>query len=511
VSYFNLIDEPWIPVRDLNGHHTEVGIKEILTKAETFAEVEHQSPLVVAALYRFLLAVLYRALEGPTDIDQARIFFEEGFPTQKIVDYLEKWRDRFYLFDDKYPFGQIPGLEPPAKKGMGPWTELAAECSVGNNLALFDHSIDDKARKISPAEAIKYLLATQTFALGGGKSYFENIMRGYAPSATALMVLPLGLSLQETFSFCLVPQNKEISERDIPIWERIPDNPESLKTGPRRSPFGLADLYTWRSRSVLFPIVNYREIEKIAFTSGIGINEKIVDPMLAYRVKKKEGPLPIRFEKKGTWRDFDSLLPDAGNNAPRVIENALNLARRLPNRRPKSILVLGQSNSDARINFWRAERFVFPNATMENSCLRADIEELLKQSQSVSTVLSEAIERYYRYVISRKGQESDSKRGKESVRLRVESNSAMSLYWSLLEPVFHDLLAKIPDAGLTDELKYLWTSKLREALYQSWQRQNAAVNPGDVWSIRALAKANGIIKSQISKLEKREKLYLEVK
>lgn len=65
---YNLIDEPWIPV--LAGRHVrELGIRDTLIQAGRIAEIQDSSPLVVAALHRFLLAVCtgrWRADGWPT-------------------------------------------------------------------------------------------------------------------------------------------------------------------------------------------------------------------------------------------------------------------------------------------------------------------------------------------------------------------------------------------------------------------------------------------------------------
>ncbi|MGK2914020.1 MAG: type I-E CRISPR-associated protein Cse1/CasA [Porticoccaceae bacterium] len=94
MSRFNLIDEPWIPVRYPNGDRAELGIHDTLLGAREIAAIEDPSPLVAAALHRFLLAVLYRALEGPADIDEARALFKAGIPREKVIAYLEHWRPR---------------------------------------------------------------------------------------------------------------------------------------------------------------------------------------------------------------------------------------------------------------------------------------------------------------------------------------------------------------------------------------------------------------------------------
>lgn len=149
---FNLIDEPWIPVRWLDGRHGELGIRDTLLQAERIAEIQDASPLVVAALHRFLLAVLYRALEGPTDGQQAKTWFKQGWPGGKIETYLAQWRERFWLFDPRYPFAQIPSFEPRIWRA---WTVLAAEHNADNAKVLFDHVDVNRAGGIAPAQAIR--------------------------------------------------------------------------------------------------------------------------------------------------------------------------------------------------------------------------------------------------------------------------------------------------------------------------------------------------------------------
>ena len=245
MSRFNLIDEKWIPVRFPDGTRGELGIRDTLLRSGKIAAIEDPSPLVVAALHRFLLAVLYRALEGPTDIDQAKALFKAGFPSKKITAYLEKWRDRFWLFDETYPFGQIPTFEP---KTWRAWTVLAAEHNADNAKVLFDHVDVEAPGAISAAAATRWILATQTFSVSCGKSELSHT--GTAPSATAAMVLPLGGNLQDTLLLSLVPQNREIIAADNPLWERSPESVESLKAGVERRASGLADRYTWRIRAI---------------------------------------------------------------------------------------------------------------------------------------------------------------------------------------------------------------------------------------------------------------------
>ena len=262
MSRFNLIEEKWIPVRFLDGTRNELGIRDTLLGAREIDTIEDPSPLVVAALHRFLLAVLYGALEGPTDIEQAKKLFKNGLPAEKITVYLDKWRDRFWLFDEKYPFGQVPTFEP---KKWRAWTTLAVEYNADTAKVLFDHTSEEEPCSISPSAACRWLFATQTFAVSTGNS--EISYTGAAPSAGSMMVIPIGLNLQDTLCFCLIPQNRMVMVDDRPLWERDPDSLEYLKTKTKvpdkksgkfkngaveRGASGIIDLYTWRTRSVLF-------------------------------------------------------------------------------------------------------------------------------------------------------------------------------------------------------------------------------------------------------------------
>src|SRR3546814_19299073 len=91
-SRFNLIDEPWIHIRFPDGTRAELGSTDTLLRAKAIAVIEDASPLVVAALHRFLLAVLSRALEGWTDHARATRRFNEGIPQRQNLAYQQKGR-----------------------------------------------------------------------------------------------------------------------------------------------------------------------------------------------------------------------------------------------------------------------------------------------------------------------------------------------------------------------------------------------------------------------------------
>jgi CRISPR system Cascade subunit CasA len=491
-SRFNLIDERWIPVRFPDGARAELGIKETLLRAKDIAVIEDPSPLVVAALHRFLLAVLYRALEGPTDIDQAKGWFKAGLPADKIEGYLEQWRPRFWLFDEKQPFGQIADFEP---KTWRAWTALAAEHNADNAKVLFDHIDVTRPNAVPPGTTVRWMLATQTFSVSAGKSELSHT--GTAPSATAAMALPIGCNLEDTLLMSLVPQNRVVFDRDSPIWERSADSLASLKSGAERAIGGIADRYTWRTRSIRLRSDEAGNVHSLAFASGVeNASKDGIDPMLAYRVDKDKGRLPIQFKERGLWRDFDSLLPDDARLAPGVIEHAAALTRFAHERFPQSVMVLGQANNKAKIEYWRMERFALPQALLGNRSIRTEIRQLLTDAEDTQKALWQACRRFARDLLSRGEREPDAK----DVGNFVDQMPASASYWSRLEAAFHDTLHHYTLERDPDAIRLDWLKTVRAALRNVWDQHAASVSTGDAWAIRALVRAEGAIGKQLKAL-----------
>lgn len=515
MSRFNLIDEQWIPVRFPDGSRGELGIQDVLLRAKDIAAIEDPSPLVVAGLHRFLLAVLYRALEGPTDIDQAKKLFKEGIPENKITAYLKKWRDRFWLFDPKHPFYQVPDYEPAEKNGRKQWRSwaaMAAEHNADNAKVLFDHLDVTEPTAIPSGKAARWLLACQTFALGGGRSDFQYTKSG--PSATAVLVLPLGRDLHDTLLFSLVPQNREVLKDDVPIWERNAETRAILEKGKERAIFGWADLYSWRTRSIKFNLQgNGEAVSRIAFASGIGCSsEGHLDPMLGYRISEKKGKQHVRFRDRGLWRDFDSLLPDNGNLAPRVIEQAEILARADRSRFSKAVMVLGQTNDQAKVEYWRMERFALPEALASERNIRTEIKQLLDESEKAAWALERSVRDAARLTIARGERKLEQDKwnagrwipGDVSRFVGKTSFEAVPLliagYWAALETRFHELLMKYTIEQDSDAIRCQWLKHVRNALSVAWEQYCASVPMGDAWVIRALVNAENSVQDKLKRL-----------
>src|SRR4051794_26452248 len=107
VPSYHLLDEPWIPHTDADGTATAGGIRHVLAHAHKIREIADPSPVVTAALYRLLIAVLHAAYRGPIDAEAWARLRDAGHFSAEVLDaYLLPLRHRFDLFDPEHPFYQ---------------------------------------------------------------------------------------------------------------------------------------------------------------------------------------------------------------------------------------------------------------------------------------------------------------------------------------------------------------------------------------------------------------------
>lgn len=83
-SEFNLLDEKWILVMDDNGKVIECNLKEVFEKAHEVRKLAGEIPTQDAAMFRFLLAVLYAVYQR---VD------ENGNPCEMMTvdDAFDRW------------------------------------------------------------------------------------------------------------------------------------------------------------------------------------------------------------------------------------------------------------------------------------------------------------------------------------------------------------------------------------------------------------------------------------
>jgi CRISPR system Cascade subunit CasA len=222
--------------------------------------------------------------------------------------------------------------------------------------------------------------------------------------------------------------------------------------------------------------------------------------MQAYEEKKDKGLLPVQFrEGRATWRDFDSLLPDAGGRASLTLQNALRLMKASVPGVPRALLVLGLKYEppNANVSFWRMERFALPEALREDRFVREEIRKLLIAAKEAESSLWSASQSFARDLIGR----GEHKPDKKAVAAFVKQMPISPWYWSALEARFNDALREFTTASDFDDIRGRWLTSVRETLGAAWAQHSVTVSTGDAWAIRALARADGLIRRKLKELD----------
>ncbi len=368
---FNLVDLPWIPCIRHDGSAVELSLREVLVQAHQLRELGGESPLVTAALYRLLLAVLHRVF-GPKNPDAWASLWNHGHgPWDEVAldRYFAQWRHRFDLFDARQPFYQAPDdrVRPVSITTMLP------DMSSGNNATLFDHTRDEEIVGLSPAQAARMLIADQNYGLAGLSGIEDKFTDG--PCARGVIFLAQGETLFQSLALNLISYPNAhrggLYLRDLPqdrpAWEM--DDPYLPE---RNQPIGYLDYLTWQNRRILlFPEETPQGVRVCRITRGPGLRlaEGVTDPMkLYFQPKDPKRPLsPLRFsEDRALWRDSVALfqLHAQGKQVPYVMHWLASLVDPiqgiLDRAQTVRYLALGMANNQAKVEFFRAERMPLP-------------------------------------------------------------------------------------------------------------------------------------------------------
>jgi len=470
---FNLLDERWIPVRDLDGNVREVGLLELFDSASRLEGLAETSPPNLIALYRILLAITHRALTHAVgtwkDADRAR-WYQDGMPAGAIRDYLEHWRNRFWVFHPEFPFMQVAELSvlPETKDKRKPWTQIALDRSSGNTPVVFDHAVDSEPVQADVRRLICELMGFLQFTPGGLVKAIRSSDRAGALANTAAC-LPLSPTLERTLCLNLHPANFG-SNSDLPAWEQhAPHLPDLLSDGLGSS--GPNDRYSRRSRAVLF-LPDSPEgltVGGIRFAAGIALatDENDTDPMASYRVGKK-GAVRLSFtDGRALWRELPSILPDpAGQSAlpAPVLTWAANLHRAAGRWDASlSILVAGLASEQAKLLRWRAERLVLPAAIVADAdaaqWIRLAVGRAEKAYSSARTIVTS--------MVAGAMPEPDHKDTRARARAHVDVSGFAGAFFVACERALPGLLKHVANRSFDDADAY-WASTLIRATEDAW-------------------------------------------
>lgn len=334
---YNLLDEPWIPVRLVDGTITDVGLLELLRRTTDIADLACELPTQSIAIQRLILAIAYRVAKPRDTRDWARQW-DDGAPTEQMIEYLEQWRDRFYLFGGRFPFMQVADLRT-AKDAVSGLEKLIADVPNGEQFFTTRHG---RALACIPAsEAARWLVHAQAYdpsgirsgAVGdsqvkGGKGY----PIGPAWCGHLGLVWLKGKDLDETLVLNLIPASTaELRGVDSSTdwgacsWED--PEPETSVRGdyslldPAGTPkeLSIPRLLTWHSRRIRL-VGDSSGVTGVVLAQGDKLapqEMRLYEPQSLWRYStpqskkfKTDVYMPRKFEAgRALWRNLPGTLP----------------------------------------------------------------------------------------------------------------------------------------------------------------------------------------------------------
>jgi CRISPR system Cascade subunit CasA len=207
--------------------------------------------------------------------------------------------------------------------------------------------------------------------------------------------------------------------------------------------------------------------------------------MAAHRIDEKHGRLARKFRSSNIWRDFDSLMPDGSDLAPRVLETTRIVLEFVDEAIFRAVLVIGALSDKAKVVFWRRQTFTLPPFLLSSPEARSLVSEGLRLADDFGRGLYLALSRYYRSVL----RHGEAEPRKEDVTALITSSSVLSSFWSVLEVRFPLFLEMIASRTAFDSSRAFWNESVLTAFELAWSTLSDAGEERNPWTIRALVRA----------------------
>ena len=336
---FNLLTEPWVRVRLPDNAVQEVSLTDALVHAQEYMDLAGEMPTQDAAMLRRLLAVLFTVFSRVNEVGEPEPLEDEEaalerwgalwelkrFPEQPIRDYLEQWKDRFWLFHPERPFWQVPEAKIGSPFKGGKLNGEVFESENKNNMFASYAGVEKNA--LTYAQAARWLVFLNNYDDEAAKKKAKD-----RPSMSPGWLGQLGLvyvkgvNLFETLmrNLMFLNDRAELWEKGRPNWEL--EEPRSEERTEIVCPGNYAELLTMQCRRIWLE----RENEKVVRYTLLGGDffdkkNSFAEPMTLWGLRKqtKESPecyLPQKHDmEKMLWREFSSIIGD-GKHIPGVVQ-----------------------------------------------------------------------------------------------------------------------------------------------------------------------------------------------
>ena len=505
---FNLVDEPWIPCLDANGRSRILNLPDLFAQAHQLRQLQGESPLVTAALHRFLLAILHRVFGPAAHEDWEDLWQAEAWPLAELNRYFDAWHGRFDLFATERPFYQATDERVKAKSIIN----LNHDRASGNNPTFFDHHTEAVGESLTPAQAARTLITMQAYGLAGLSGIPKNNFSD-GTCAGGILFLVTGETLKETLllNMGLYPPDNDFFEvhsaQDKPAWEM--DTPFVPN---RNIPFGYLDYLTWQNRQIMLlpEEVNGRlVVRQMTMGPALQFDSSLLDPMKHYRPDKKLGHVAISFsENRVLWRDSATLLQfhadKSGNHLPpatlrwinELVDDTYLAAQAL-----YQLTALGMSKKQAKVNFYRAEQLPLPLAYFDDEKLVNRLQDALIWADTLAFNLLVALRRMGIYL---QEADADNKKWgelnsntKSSINDWVAYTGSERHFWTTLDFPFQKLVVDLPQDAIPALAD--WRIALQNAANDAFQQATNYVGE-DGRSFKAIVRGESYLRYRINEL-----------
>ena len=365
---YNLLDEKWIQVASKDTVE-KVSIKELFANAAKYKELAGDMKTQDFAVMRVMLAILHTVFSRFDSKGDPYEFFEvdeksflqigeleendledyedalyqtwidiwnaKEFP-KVVYEYLEKWRERFFLYDDKYPFFQVTKevIEKDAAGGGEFYgkniNRLVSESN--NKQAYFSPKDESYKEYIVDDELARWLITLQGYIgtsdkkkVGSAKTYSKGWL--YDLGGVYLQ----GNNLFETLMLNFViahNENNNLLKSQKPCWEAETIE-KNIELYFHNGIDNIASLYTAWCREIFIDPNRTKEDKFVCFIAKlpeIEHSDAFLELMTVWKYNDtgeyKDKYRPRKHDaNKSMWRNFGLLTGvGEGTRKPGVIE-----------------------------------------------------------------------------------------------------------------------------------------------------------------------------------------------
>lgn len=362
---FNLIYEPWIPVKMLDGTIQELSLINLYKKSLEIQRIDSGEALVDVSLLGLVTVIFARAIYYDDTIlnsiyDDTYQWIQdvrlgkESF-SHAVNNYLLDFEDRFNLFNSDRPFMQVADLKSASKE---PFKSVSVLLPYDSKKDYFSIRALEINKELGYAEAARYLVTAHAYDTAGNKTGslgHPRTKQGKIPSklvgwsGAVGKIIVHGKNLLETLTYNIdysqllkTIDDEYVFEDDKPVWELLEKDlaaPRVYSTGYSGSPkdepvypsSGMCAMLCWQGRRIRLIPQKGKVIGCIISAGDLYERENnFTDPWVSYilvnKSKRNKVLIPSKHSLERTfWRGVSALLTQKGISAGGSVKIAENI------------------------------------------------------------------------------------------------------------------------------------------------------------------------------------------